>query len=277
MLAGGAVAVAAVAGCSSGPDDGSSNDGGDVAWLSWVPASELSDELDAIHLDVAEAVETFPDSALNDIGIQDISSTYNVDLADVNNFVVVTDGAETTTTAVVLEAPLDADALIDQFSIGEQERESYSGYEIIQQDRGSNVALSDSALIVASSPRDYIDAEAGDTESLGDSEIETTISRVDAATLSGAISGDEVAEDTDLSAAPVRGGIGISAGEGNTANIDVHILFESADDAETVLGNDEDELVGAIEENETDTLVDLSQDGRYIVAELESESYSFDN
>ncbi|MXR51385.1 hypothetical protein GRX03_07185 [Halovenus sp. WSH3] len=277
LLAAGTLTVSALAGCSSGPDDDSSSgSSGSAEWLGWIPQSAVAGETDIIHLDVPSAVAEFPDEAQSNLGIDSLSEQYNVEPSEIQDFITVTDTAENGAQVVIMVAPLNPQELLDTFSVPAEETEQYNGYQVATQGRGSNVALGESALIIAPSPKSFIDADNGNVSTVddGSGDLKTTIDRVSSATLSGAVSGDEAVTSAELAAEPLRGGVGISSADGGNALMEVHILFESASDAETVLDENEDDLIGSIEEDDSTTLVDLSQDGRYVVGKAETENYN---
>lgn len=265
--------------------DGGGEDGGTssqetiptIGWLNWIPQSHADENTDLIRIDVPSAANQFTDETLTKLSVNQLSEAYDVEVSQMSTVITATDPAKGDDQVVVLEAPLNPDELLTKFSVPSSETEEYMDYVIDTSGADANVAFSESGLVLASDPRPYIDAKAGNRSTMAGTggDVERVVARVDSFPFSAVVSGDEALNDVSLSTEPLWAGPAVQGGSGQTVKTETHMLFPSASTAQTVLTEEEDKLRGSLDENQYVTNIDLSLDGRFIVGTAEADSFIF--
>ncbi len=265
----GAVAGVTLAGCSSdSSSDPSGESTNELVWADWIPAAEFSEETTIVHFDIAAARDELPEDILMEFGTRGFASSLGIDRTELEE--VIRLDVQSETRAAVFVAPINPDELVGQIDVQDGAVESYGEYEIITLPEQRNLALSDSDIVLAPSPNQYIDAKNGETARVLDQRdiVEEMFRRVTPAPFVGLVPGEQRAVSTDLSIEPAWSGAGIRTRSDGAPIFVSHLRFGSAGQAAAALDTLE-EKSQLSDTGDSGASLSLSQDGRYVVIEIE--------
>ena len=258
----------------SGDEDETTETGdteSDMSWIEWVPAVKSRSE-SLIRIDAPEALNTFPrrfvaeldlnNRDMRQMGLNGVDTVddYLISVSDDYPRVQIVTGTFTTSTIT--------DNL--EFNTSPDDYKSYDIYALDQ----SEIAVTDGEVISANDVRSVIDARDESIETPSDigGNFAPVVERVSPNPIAGVIAPKEEFEAiNDLATQPELVGVSGSESELKSANVRIHLLFDSVETAEEVRETDDQVLteLSKGQDGEVDTS-QIVQTGRFIVISLQT-------
>jgi len=296
LYAASAMLTAAVAGCSgsndesttapdetteveetTAPGETTTDQGTDPSlpsWSAWIPADVFPDEQAEITaLDVQTARDQYPADAYAEFSFSDIAAAYGVSELDFENFIILSLGVEDEIVAIT--GTYDPESVVEHLGVEDDRLETVGEYTVVD----SDLAIGQSALIIGSRYEMFLDAHAGDTPTLGETDDtwRDLLWAVSDGTLVSVQDGNGLADDGQpmLDADVECSGLELNSAGGQRAQITAHLMFNSEDRAQDVLDNNRQDIIDGATDDTDGSVEQVERDGSRIVVTIETETFNF--
>ena len=244
------------------------------SWSAWIPADVFPDEQAEITaLDVQTAREQYPADAYAEFGFSDIATAYGVSESDFEDFIILSLGVEDEILAIT--GSYDPESVVEHLGVADDRLQTVGDYKIVD----SDLAIGQSVLIIGSSYEMLLDARAGDTPTLGETDDtwRDLLGAISDGTLVSVQDGNGLADDgqSPLDADVECSGLELNSAGGQRALIRAHLMFDSEDRAQEVLDNNRQDIIDSATDETDGSLEQVERDGARIVVTIETETFNF--
>jgi hypothetical protein len=267
-------------GNESGNDSESDDENGEetaaarTAWLSWVPDAVVTDDTTVTVLDVRQVRRVFPEEVVDEFGLSLLAASLGIDESNIREFIFWerrgVDGGPT-----ILTGDYDPEAVSDALETTEDGGETYRGFRVFERQFDDNVALSESAIVLADDVRQILDARERAVPAFGQSEAWQSLLESVEGPIVELSPGVLDAEDPTFAGAE-KTAFGIGATEDGGMRLTGTYLFASEDRAREsfqAIGGDDDDSDDDDDNDSALTLLHMELDGRRIIYIVETDGF----
>lgn len=260
------------------PDDadGDSGDRSLVEWRQWIPPDIVDGTSDTglLAVDQQRVRTEFPPGAQEQWTIDEEADQYGVAREAVEWVFAIRQSGRTQ--SVVMMGDFDAGAVLDTMGVSETDTEAYRDYRVVNTDSTEGpIAVSDSAIVLATEYRDLVDASEQPDTYLGasDDDWNLLLSSVRDGTVVIVTEGAPPYH-TALPAV-TKSGTTIDATGDGTARLGEFLHFDSASAASRVAEDSQQRLFREAASTREAELLEFRQDGHRIIIRLEEPTFEF--